>query len=210
MKLSNALISILLPLTAAVPTTLEPRQNLPSTDQIQIQTVTLSGEGCPAGTATSEISLDRTAVTVGFDQFVSELNPASARDRTCAVIIRAQYPIGCITSLVQSTRHGFAELPSGVQGSITGAYAIAPPGRVTAGAATQLTVGGAGWATGQPWQATDAVSTAVAVTANTRDVYFVVNFRSLLTTTGGASFASLRTDDVTLEFTDQRRSPGQC
>ncbi|KAI6349477.1 hypothetical protein MCOR25_010659 [Pyricularia grisea] len=209
MRLAPTLIPLLHLAIAAPTNPLERRQNLPVGDQIQIQTVTVAGNGCPSGTFTNQISLDRTAVTLGFDQFAAELTPASDRDRTCAVVVQARYPIGCITTVVENTQHGFAELPSGVVGNLQAAYAVTP-GSIVGSASSQTSLSGEGWAFGQPWLKTDRISTAVSTTSTSRDVFMVVNFRDLLTTAGSATLASLRTDDMTIAFTDQRRSPGQC
>ncbi|KAI7928764.1 hypothetical protein M9X92_001558 [Pyricularia oryzae] len=207
MRLAPTLL--LLPLATAAPTSpLERRQTLPVGDQIQIQSVTVAGNGCPPGTFTSQVSLDRTAVTLGFDQFAAELTPASDRDKTCAVVVQARYPVGCITAVVENTQHGFAELPAAVVGSLQAAYAVTP-GRIVGSAASQTSLSGAAYVFGQPWLKTDRISTAVSATSTSRDVFMVVNFRDLLTTSGGATLASLRTDDMTIAFTDQRRSSGQ-
>lgn len=208
-KMRLAPTLLLLPLATAAPTSpLERRQTLPVGDQIQIQSVTVAGNGCPPGTFTSQVSLDRTAVTLGFDQFAAELTPASDRDKTCAVVVQARYPVGCITAVVENTQHGFAELPAAVVGSLQAAYAVTP-GRIVGSAASQTSLSGAAYVFGQPWLKTDRISTAVSATSTSRDVFMVVNFRDLLTTSGGATLASLRTDDMTIAFTDQRRSSGQ-
>ncbi|KLU92619.1 hypothetical protein MAPG_11564 [Magnaporthiopsis poae ATCC 64411] len=213
MRPITIIISILLPaLTAAAPTTsLEPRQSLPPNERIRITSVTGAGTGCPSGTWSSQISQDGTSVTLGFDQFEAFLNPASDRDLSCTLILAASYPTGCVASTVVATSHGFAEFPGGNTGTVEASYGTSPGRLTTGGGLTRAVLSGGVWAGGQPWLRTDNVGSAVNAGSGGRTVLFFVNTRAYFAAPAGSSvFGSLRMDDLSVSFTNQRRVTGQC
>ncbi|KAL8375637.1 hypothetical protein RB595_006965 [Gaeumannomyces hyphopodioides] len=202
---------ILLPgLTAAAPAaSLASRQELPPNERIRITSATAAGAGCPSGAWTSQISQDGSSATFGFDSWEALLNPSSGRDLRCTIILAATYPSGCVASTVVATSHGFAEFPAGNTGTLEASYGTSPGRLTTGGGISQAVLSGGVWAGGQPWVRTDNVGTAV--NAGGRSVLFFVNARAFFATPASSTaFGSLRTDDLSVSFTNQRRVSGQC
>lgn len=210
----SIIISILLPaLTAAAPaTSLTSRQALPPGERIRITSVTGAGAGCPSGTWSSQISQDGASVTLGFDQFEVFLNPASDRDLGCTLILAASYPTtGCVASTVVATSHGFADFSAGNTGMVEASYGTSPGRLTTGGGLTRAVLSGGVWEGGQPWLRTDNLGTAVNVGSGGRTVLFFVNTRAYFAAPASSSvFGSLRMDDLSVSFTNQRRVTGQC
>ncbi|KAI9656740.1 MAG: hypothetical protein M1821_003379 [Bathelium mastoideum] len=97
----------------------------PNASQVQIESVTYGGTGCPQGTVASVISDDRTTMTLIFDSYVASLGPGVAiteNRKNCQLNIDLQYPGGFQYSIFQADYRGFAELDAGVNGTQQSTY----------------------------------------------------------------------------------------
>jgi hypothetical protein len=114
----------LLGLAAAVPTALDARDG-PSGHEVEIQSVTYSGSGCPPGSAVSVIDDSRTIVTIGYSQFVAQsgpgISPAQNR-RNCNLNIKLKYPSGWQYSIFDTDFRGYANIHKGDRGECKATY----------------------------------------------------------------------------------------
>jgi hypothetical protein len=87
--------------------------------------VSTSGTGCPQNEVSISISDDRTAVTLGFDEFNTYIGPgvaASQNDKNCSIHLSVRYPSGYTFAVLDATYHGYAQLDPGVTGNISSVY----------------------------------------------------------------------------------------
>lgn len=74
------------------------------------------GTGCPAGTASVTVSPDESAVSILFDQFISEAGRTTGRriDRkSCNLTVPVQVPQGYSVAVFQVDYRGFNAVPRG-------------------------------------------------------------------------------------------------
>eukprot|EP00244_Chara_vulgaris_P009164 TRINITY_DN381_c0_g2_i4.p2 TRINITY_DN381_c0_g2~~TRINITY_DN381_c0_g2_i4.p2 ORF type:complete len:207 (+),score=33.05 TRINITY_DN381_c0_g2_i4:172-792(+) len=88
-----------------------------------VGTPTFFGDGCPAGSAVAVVSPDAQTVTVIFSKY-SAFTPGalSNRRRSCTVTADIKFPSGFTYSLATVTFRGFAQLESGVVGTLAASY----------------------------------------------------------------------------------------
>ena len=83
------------------------------------------GTGCPAGTASVTVSPDASAVSILFDNYVSEAGGMSGKrlDRkSCNVSIPVQVPNGYSVSIFQVDYRGFVMVPRGGRAQFDAEY----------------------------------------------------------------------------------------
>jgi len=84
------------------------------------------GTGCPKGSATTGLSLDRQAATSLFSSFVSSPTPAGVKvTRNCLTTMKIKVPRGWSYTLESVDVRGFADLEEGVSASRQSVYVIA-------------------------------------------------------------------------------------
>jgi hypothetical protein len=165
--------------------------------QIQIISVTGSGTGCPPGSFSTEVSPDRTVVTLGFDRYHTSLPGAAAnRDKSCLLTLNLRYPPGCTSSTVDATFHGFAELATGTSGAFSPSYvystgaSLTPPALTFAGGAT-------------PGIYTRQDKFPASIRGNGGNVQLFLFTRANLTPSNPSASATLTADDATISIVSQ-------
>jgi hypothetical protein len=196
---------LLLPIAAlGAPTT--PSQRARDAQQVQVTSISVSGSGCPQGTITTDISPEGTVLTLGFDSYQTAVGPGvrgSDREKNCDVFITLRYPLGCTSTTVSTTYHGFAQLEDGVEGSFPATYSLSP-GFVSGGPpATTFSAGE--WGTGGVYTKLDEVAVKEDIRhANQRDVSFVIRNRIRLNAAGSDLSGTLTVDDATVIISDEK------
>ncbi|KAK1753578.1 hypothetical protein QBC47DRAFT_386768 [Echria macrotheca] len=182
--------------------------------EITINSAANSGSGCPRRTVSVEISTDRTAVTLGFDEFQTYIGKrfaASDRDKNCQIRLNLLYPGGYTFAVLEATYHGYAQLDAAVNGSFSTSYSF--PGQKAADNAksesdestTQATIKGGGqFATGAVYTETNQVSVSARVRAPCgRNATMLIRTRVNLTASDPDAEGTLTGDDATFAFTQQ-------
>lgn len=106
---------------------------------VNVRGITYAGSGCPAGTVAQNISPDRLAFTLLFDNYVAEAGPGvplSQSRKNCAVNIDLQYPAGWTYTLFAIDYRGFANLQAGVTGTQKASYYFQGSGQTHSGQST--------------------------------------------------------------------------
>ena len=197
-------LSLLPSLAWASPLTLLPRQN-----QATITGVSFSGPGCTSGTTTADFATNGQSVTLGFDDYLTEINPGGTirRELFCDVTVTLRFPIACTNVNLATTYHGFAQIDNGVTGRFTSQYTLSP-GALNAGSSpppsvfTSAQYGGVG----QTYTKLDTASGSVTVRdANQRSVSLVVRTRVALTQQNSNAGAIASVEDANIEITSQSR-----
>ncbi|HXH31289.1 MAG TPA: DUF4360 domain-containing protein [Bacteriovoracaceae bacterium] len=73
------------------------------------------GNGCPSGTASATVTPDGKALSIIFDQFISEAGPASGKTidrKSCNIGVSVHVPGGFSMSVIAVDYRGFVSLPS--------------------------------------------------------------------------------------------------
>lgn len=93
--------------------------------QVTIRGVTYGGTGCPQGSVGTQISSDRTIVTLIFDSYVASIGPGVAiteSRKNCQLNVDIKYPGGFQYSVLSADYRGYASLQKGVSGSLKSTY----------------------------------------------------------------------------------------
>ncbi|KAM7188392.1 protein of unknown function (DUF4360) domain containing protein [Naviculisporaceae sp. PSN 640] len=178
----------------------------PDPKQIQIQSVSFSGNGCPQGSVSTSISPDKTVITFGFDRFQTYIGPGispSEKTKNCQLHLNLKYPGGFQFSVVESTYHGYAQLDKGVTGTFYSTYYFSQDASATT--TTQTSIAGGGiWANGQVYTKADKIPTASYIYSPCGASGILnVNNRIALTSTNATASGTLTDDDATVSFTQQ-------
>ena len=86
------------------------------------------GNGCPNGTAQASLSPDGKALSVIFDQFVTEAGPGSGRTidrKSCNIAVPVYVPGGYSISILAVDYRGYVGLPAGATARIQAEYFFA-------------------------------------------------------------------------------------
>ncbi|KAK7750349.1 hypothetical protein SLS62_007757 [Diatrype stigma] len=200
-------LAILAPaLVAATPIEFNPEPEKPDGDLIKIISASTSGNGCPQGTVTQDLSPDGTVVTFGFDAFQTYIGPGtvvSDRTKNCQLHLNLQYPGGFQFSVVEATYHGYAQLEEGVTGTFLSTYYFSQDAGATTTTRTSIDGGGV-WALGQVYTKQDQVPTAAVIWSPCGATGLLnVNNRIALTSRNSTAFGQISDDDATVAFTQQ-------
>jgi hypothetical protein len=89
--------------------------------KVKISEFKYSGTGCPAGSVASDISEDRQAMTLIFDQFSAETSGTTGarveiNKKSCHVNLKLETPVGWSFTLFYLDFRGFAALDAGATG----------------------------------------------------------------------------------------------
>lgn len=178
----------------------------PDPNDIQIVGVSFSGSGCPQGSVSTSISLDKTVVTFGFDQFQTFIGPGydlGDKTKNCQLHLNLKYPGGFQFAVLDSTYHGFAQLDAGVTGSFYSTYYFSQDAAATATTQTSISGGGA-WAAGQVYTKNDQIPTASVIYAPCgANGILNVNNRIVLASANKTATGQVTDDDATVAFTHQ-------
>ena len=92
---------------------------------IEIRGVTYGGSGCGANTVNSQLSKDKSMLTLLYGAFVAQtgpgLVPTDAR-KNCQLNIAMTYPGGWQFSIFKADYRGYANLPAGQKGVVRASY----------------------------------------------------------------------------------------
>lgn len=199
----RVIIALLVPaFTAAIPLT---TTDQPDPNEIQINSVSTSGSGCPRRAVSTTISEDRTVVTLGFDEFQTYIGKrfgSADRDKNCNIRLNLKYPGGYTYAVIDATYHGFAQLDSGVNGTLSSTYSFTDS--ATASTTQTSITGGGVWADGEVYTKHDVVPTEKVIRSPCgENVNLVIKTRINLTSNDAAANGSMTDDDATIAFTQQ-------
>ncbi|OXV12195.1 hypothetical protein Egran_00044 [Elaphomyces granulatus] len=116
MKLQSilALVPAIIASVSAAPAT---RGTGPDPNQVNFETISYAGSGCPAGTVSNVASDDKTILTSVFDQFVAAVGPGldiTSSRKNCQMTLKIHYPGGFQFSIFEADYRGFVELEKNV------------------------------------------------------------------------------------------------
>ncbi|KAM7188399.1 protein of unknown function (DUF4360) domain containing protein [Rhypophila sp. PSN 637] len=178
----------------------------PDPKQIQIVSVSFSGNGCPQGSVSTSISPDKTVITFGFDRFQTYIGPGvspAEKTKNCQLHLNLKYPGGFQFSVVESTYHGYAQLDKGVTGTFYSTYYFSQDAPATTTTQTSISGGGI-WAQGQVYTKADKIPTASYIYSPCGASGILnVNNRIALTSTNSTATGTVSDDDATVAFTQQ-------
>lgn len=189
-----------------------PSADTPSPTEITINNVRTGGTGCPRKSVSTDISPDRTVVTLGFDEFQTYRGRGRRRedgDKNCRITLGLHYPGGYTMAVVQTTYHGFAQLDQGVTGTFESGYSFEDEGGRNAVGGREATVqssiqGGGSWSRGQVYTKTDTVPASKVVRSPCgQNVRLTIRTHLSLTGTNDTAEGTLTGDDATISFTQQ-------
>lgn len=87
-----------------------------SPGQVSIQSVTLAGSGCPAGTARAVLAPDGSSLTVMYDQFEARADSAQPLARkNCEVLVKIRKPVIYAFAVESADFRGFVGLDHGTR-----------------------------------------------------------------------------------------------
>ena len=87
--------------------------------EVRVKSVTSSGTGCPAGSVAYNLSSDRKAFTLMFDEYIAEVGPGLSKSdgrKFCDVLVDFKVPHGWSYSIYTVDYRGFADLDRGIRG----------------------------------------------------------------------------------------------
>jgi hypothetical protein len=94
-------------------------QEFDAPDQVTVKSLVFAGTGCPAGSVASNVSPDRTAFTLLFDNYIAQVGPGvpfKEKRKNCQLNVQLDFPQGWSFSLVQVDVRGYGSLDPGVTG----------------------------------------------------------------------------------------------
>ncbi|KAL2022974.1 hypothetical protein VTK56DRAFT_4189 [Thermocarpiscus australiensis] len=178
----------------------------PDPNEIQIESASFSGNGCPQGSVSTSLSDDKTVITFGFDLFQTYIGPGisiTERSKNCQLHLSLKYPGGFQFSVVESTYHGYAQLEPGVTGTFYSTYYFSQDAQATTTTQTSISGGGI-WEEGQVYTKADQIPTASYIYSPCGSSGILnVNNRIALTSSNSTAFGSITDDDATVAFTQQ-------
>ena len=116
-------LKVLAPVAALVLSAAAQAQVAP--DWVRVRSITYAGTGCPAGSVAKNISPDRLAFTLIFDNYVAEAGPGvpiSQSRKNCQLNVDLEYPAGWTYTLFAVDYRGYANLQPNVSGTQKSTY----------------------------------------------------------------------------------------
>jgi hypothetical protein len=95
------------------------------TIQVTIRGVSYGGTGCPQGTVSSQISSDRTIMTLIFDSYIASIGPGisvTEQRKNCQLNVDIAYPGGFQYSILSADYRGYSSIQKGVSGTLKSTY----------------------------------------------------------------------------------------
>jgi len=179
---------------------------------ITINAANTSGNGCPQGSVTTQISDDKETVTFGFDKFQAFIGPTALqtdKSKQCQIHLNLNYPGGFHFTVLQATFHGWARLDAGVNASFISTYFFSQAAAKTA--ETRKYISGddttTDWTQGNTYEKVDTVKSASIIWSPCgANGILNINNRIALSLEKGApttAAGELSDDDATVSFTQQ-------
>ncbi|MEV4314455.1 DUF4360 domain-containing protein [Actinocrispum sp. NPDC049592] len=94
---------------------------VPPPPSVTIDVLSVSGEGCPPGSASVAMSLDNEAFTVVYNDFIVHPHGPDGH-KTCDISLRVNHPDGYTYGIAQTDYRGFASLEPGTKGTLRTSY----------------------------------------------------------------------------------------
>jgi len=94
-------------------------------DYVRVRSINFAGSGCPAGSVATNVSPDRQAFTLLFDNYIAEVGyGVSARERrkNCVVNVDLDFPAGWTYTLFTVDYRGYVDLEHGLLGTQQTSY----------------------------------------------------------------------------------------
>ncbi|PSJ26894.1 DUF4360 domain-containing protein [Streptosporangium nondiastaticum] len=187
-----ALCGPVLPAHAAAPAIAVPP------DKIVIEVATVNGSGCPQGTAAVAVSLDNTAFTVTYSQYLAQVGrgtkPTDFR-KNCQLNLIVHVPHGFTYAIASADYRGYAHLEPGATGEQQASYYF--QGQSQTAVKTHQFKG----ALDDSWQSTDTNEIAQYVWAPCGEQRNF-NINTELTVGAGTSDPSKTTSFMAMDSTD--------
>lgn len=89
-------------------------------EYVRVRSISYAGSGCPAGSVALNISPDRRAFMLMFDQYVAEVGPGvpfNQRRKNCQINLDLDYPSGWSYAVRAMNHHGYVSLERGIRAS---------------------------------------------------------------------------------------------
>lgn len=96
-----------------------------SPEYVRVRSINFAGSGCPAGSVATNVSPDRQAFTLLFDQYVAEVGSGiSAREKrkNCTINVDLDFPNGWSYTLFTVDYRGFVDLQRNLVGTQQTSY----------------------------------------------------------------------------------------
>ncbi|MEC3918845.1 DUF4360 domain-containing protein [Nocardia sp. CDC160] len=97
-------------------------------DKVAVDIVSVTGSGCPSGTASVAVSSDRNAFTIFYSGFIAQAGsgvPARDSRRNCQMILKVSKPQGYTFGVARIDHGGYASLQQGVSAQMQAGYYFA-------------------------------------------------------------------------------------
>jgi hypothetical protein len=97
----------------------------PPPNKIQVSVVTANGSGCRAGSVAVAPSIDNTAFTVTYSDFMAQAGGASRPTdmrKNCQLVVRVRVPQGFTVAVAQADYRGYANIKRGATGTERASY----------------------------------------------------------------------------------------
>lgn len=167
------------------------------TDNISFQ-----GIGCPKGFTSFDKDNDGRALNFAFSGFQVLVgnnvdNPQNPQE-DCELLIGLQYPVGCTSTMIETSYHGVSQVDDGVTGSATSRYSISK-------GSVNPTTGGsdvfpASFGDNE-WRSGDNVTTNIGG-AGQQDVTFTIRAGLTMSTPSDALVGSANIDSLIIHIRD--------
>ncbi|KAH3920648.1 hypothetical protein HBI56_219330 [Parastagonospora nodorum] len=189
----------LAPLAAALPglPTVELGE-APPAGSVTIKGVSYGGTGCPQGTMSSQISSDRTIVTLIFDSYIASTGPGisvTEQRKNCQLNVDLQYPGGFQYSILSADYRGYAAIQKGITGTLKSTYYFSGQ---TAQTSTEYNF--VGPVNGDYLKHDEADSTSIIWSPCGAAGMLNINSQVRLTSTNSSATGLLTTDSTDLKF----------
>jgi len=190
----------LAPLAAALPGLPTVEDGVaPPAGTVVIKGVSYGGTGCPQGTMSSQISSDRSIVTLIFDSYIASIGPGisvTEQRKNCQLNVDLQYPGGFQYSILSADYRGYASIQKGVTGTLKSTYYFSGQ---TAQTSTQYDF--VGPVNGDYLKADEADSTSIIWSPCGAAGMLNINSQVRLTSSNASATGLLTTDSTDLKFT---------
>ncbi|KAF1846300.1 uncharacterized protein K460DRAFT_122931 [Cucurbitaria berberidis CBS 394.84] len=190
----------LLPLAAAAPAFPDVALgDAPPAGQVKIRGVSYGGTGCPQGTMSSQISADRSIVTLIFDSYIASIGPGisvTEQRKNCQLNVDIEYPGGFQYSILSADYRGYAAIQKGVSGTLKSTYYFS--GQT---AQTSTEYGFTGPVNGDYLKHDEADSTSIVWSPCGATGMLNINSQVRLTSSNSSATGLLTTDSTDLKFT---------
>jgi len=190
----------LVPFVAAMPP-LPPQEmaDAPPPGSVTIKGVSYGGTGCPQGTMSSQISSDRSIVTLIFDSYIASVGPGIAvteQRKNCQLNVDLVYPGGFQYSVLSADYRGYSAIQKGVTGTLKSTYYFSGQ---TAQTSTEYKFEGP--VTGDYLKHDEADSTSVVWSPCGAAGMLNINSQVRLESKSSSATGLLTTDSTDLKFT---------